>query len=183
MRRFVLLASLLVGVGVAYFFLVRAERSAQREDAASRPAQAPTSGAVSSGSAAAGSAAVARGEEAPYDEADFPIIAPLNAPVSTISRDLEVVSQVFEAWLSNFPHDGNPVGDNAEITAALMGQNRLGFALIPEGHPAVNARGELCDRWGTPFRFHQLSGTQMEIRSAGPDRRFATDDDAVWTPQ
>jgi hypothetical protein len=116
-------------------------------------------------------------------EADFPIAAPLNIPGSTIARDLEVVSQIFESWQSNFPREGNPVGENAEITAALMGDNRLGFALIPKGHRALNERGELCDRWGTPFRFHQLSGTKMEIRSAGPDRKFATDDDAIWTPQ
>jgi hypothetical protein len=107
----------------------------------------------------------------------------LNAPNSTIARDLDIVRQLFEAWQSNFPREGNPVGENAEITAALMGDNRLGLALIPKDHRALNSRGELCDRWGTPFRFHQLSGTQMEIRSAGPDRKFATDDDAVWTPQ
>lgn len=113
---------------------------------------------------------------------DFPIAAPLNAPDSTIARDLDVMRQLFEAWLSNFPREGNPIGENAEITAALMGDNRLGLALVPRGHRAVNERGELCDRWGTPFRFHQLSGTQMEVRSAGPDRKFATEDDAVLTP-
>lgn len=113
---------------------------------------------------------------------DFPIAAPLNAPDSTIARDLDIVRQLFEAWLSNFPREGNPIGENAEITAALMGDNRLGLALIPRGHRAVNERGELCDRWGTPFRFHQLSGTKMEVRSAGPDRKFATGDDALLTP-
>jgi hypothetical protein len=92
------------------------------------------------------------------------------------------VRQLFEAWLSNFPREGNPIGENAEITAALTGENRLGLALIPKGHRALNARGELCDRWGTPLRFHQLSGTQMEVRSAGPDRKFGTDDDAMLTP-
>ena len=59
---------------------------------------------------------------------------------------------------------------------------RLGFAFIPPGNPAINARGELCDRWGTPFFFHQLSGSQMEIRSAGPDRKLWTPDDEVLTP-
>lgn len=113
----------------------------------------------------------------------YPIAAALNAPESNISRDLDTLSQLFDAWRSNFPRDGNPVGENAEITAALAGQNPLGLVLVPRGHRAINAQGELCDRWGTPFRFHQLSGQQMEIRSAGPDRKFATPDDAVWTPQ
>jgi hypothetical protein len=115
-------------------------------------------------------------------ETDFPIVAPLNRRDSTIARDLETLAHVLEAWRSNFPREGNPVGENADITAALAGDNRLGFVLIPRNHPAINSAGELCDRWGTPFRFHQVSGQDMEIRSAGPDRIFATADDAEWNP-
>lgn len=117
-----------------------------------------------------------------WREEDFPIIAPLNKPGSTIVRDLDAVNGVLEAWRSNFPREGNPVGENADITAALTGANHLELVLIPKKHPAINAQGELCDRWGTPFRFHQLSGEQMEIRSAGPDRTFATGDDAIFHP-
>jgi hypothetical protein len=36
----------------------------------------------------------------------------------------------------------------------------------------------MCDRWGTPYFFHQVSKTEMEIRSAGPDRRMWTGDDS-----
>ena len=43
----------------------------------------------------------------------------------------------------------------------------------------VNARGELVDNWGTPFFFHSLSRTEMEIRSAGPDHKMWTGDDLV----
>ena len=43
----------------------------------------------------------------------------------------------------------------------------------------VNADGELVDPWGTPYFFHQLSGTEMEIHSAGPDKKMWTDDDLV----
>ena len=114
--------------------------------------------------------------------ADYPIVAPLNRADSTIARDLETVARVLDAWRSNFPREGNPFGENAEITAALAGENRLGLVLIPRGHPAINGAGELCDRWGTPFRFHQISGHHMEIRSAGPDRKFATADDVLWNP-
>lgn len=106
----------------------------------------------------------------------------LNAPGGTVRRDLEILNEVFGTWQTNFPHTGNPVGENAEITAALTGDNPFRFAFILRGHRAINARGELCDRWGTPFRFHQLSGTQMEIRSAGPDRKFGTADDAEFAP-
>lgn len=74
---------------------------------------------------------------------------------------------------------GNPVGTNAEITAALRGDNAKQLKLeIPEGS-TVNDHGELCDPWGTPWFFHQLGGTRMEIRSAGPDRDIYSDDDFV----
>ncbi|MSU47855.1 MAG: hypothetical protein EXS37_01965 [Opitutus sp.] len=106
----------------------------------------------------------------------------LNAPGGTIQRDLEILNELFATWQSNFPRDGNPVGENAEITAALAGENSLKFAFMARSHRAINARGDLCDRWGTPYRFHQISGRQMEIRSAGPDRKFGTEDDAVWMP-
>jgi hypothetical protein len=175
MRRPVFVATLLLAVGVAFYFWPWSERAIESRSANS--AQPAANSSAPRATVAANSSGAA-----PYSDADFPIAAPLNSQKSTIAGDLEIMSQIFEAWLSNFPRDGNPVGENAEITAALMGENRLGLALIPKGHPAVNAKGELCDRWGTPFRFHQLSGTKMEIRSAGPDRKFATDDDATWTP-
>ncbi|MBL9202579.1 MAG: hypothetical protein JNL39_18855 [Opitutaceae bacterium] len=106
----------------------------------------------------------------------------LNAPGGNIRADLRILNEVFETWQTNFLRAGNPVGENAEITAALTGDNSHRFAFIRRGHRAINARGELVDRWGTPFRFHQVSGSQMEIRSAGPDRKFKTNDDAVWPP-
>lgn len=106
----------------------------------------------------------------------------LNAPSGNIRRDLDILNEVMATWQTNFPREGNPVGENAEITAALTGANSVHFGFIPPGHRAINPRGELCDRWGMPFRFHQLSGTQMEISSAGPDGRFGTADDETFTP-
>jgi hypothetical protein len=75
---------------------------------------------------------------------------------------------------------GNPVGTNPEITAALNGDNPKGANFIkPEDGMRINAKGELVDPWGTPFFFHQISGTEMEIHSAGPDRVMWTADDLV----
>lgn len=75
---------------------------------------------------------------------------------------------------------GNPVGDNAEITAALNGRNpkRVVFLNPEDGWP-TNDKGQLVDAWGTPYFFHALSRTEMEIRSAGPDRRLWSRDDLV----
>ncbi len=106
----------------------------------------------------------------------------LNSPTGTIKADLHILADVLENFRTNFPHDGNPVGDNVEITAALTGQNKLHYAAIPPNHPAINPAGELCDRWGTPFFFHAESGTKMGIRSAGPDKKMWTADDVVLEP-
>jgi hypothetical protein len=72
---------------------------------------------------------------------------------------------------------GNPVGDNAEITRSLLGDNlkQVKFP-VPEGSQ-LNANGELCDPWGTPYFFHAVSRDRMEIRSAGADRKMWTPDD------
>jgi len=74
----------------------------------------------------------------------------------------------------------NPIGNNAEITAALMGNNPKQIHFITaEAGLRVNADAEVVDGYGTPFFFHQLSGHEMEIRSAGEDRRLWTFDDLV----
>jgi hypothetical protein len=186
-RRAVLAALLLLATGALYLLnrnaapdSAPADSAPARPMAGERPATGSPVPSAPKAPGAAGPAAAAAG--APFNPADFPIAAQLNAADSTIRRDLEILDQVLEAWRTNFPREGNPVGENRDITLALTGTNRINFALIPPKHPAINAAGELCDRWGTPFRFHQLSGERMEIRSAGPDRRFATPDDAVWNP-
>lgn len=103
-------------------------------------------------------------------EAEFTAIAP--------EIVLENVRTAFRNFGSTF--GGNPVGTNLEITRALAGENRRQINFInPEAGLRVNDRGEMIDPWGTPFFFHQLSGTEMEIHSAGPDRKMWTTDDLV----
>jgi hypothetical protein len=75
---------------------------------------------------------------------------------------------------------GNPVGTNPEITSQLSGNNpkHINFINTEQGM-RVNENGELIDPWGTPYFFHQISGTDMEIHSAGPDGIMWTADDLV----
>ena len=110
------------------------------------------------------------------------LAAALNSPTTDIRADLRVLQTCLENFRTNFPRDGNPVGSNAEITATLTGQNKLRYAVIAPNHPAINRAGELCDRWGTPFFFHAESGTRMTVLSAGPDKKFHTDDDIELSP-
>jgi hypothetical protein len=74
----------------------------------------------------------------------------------------------------------DPVGDNAEITAALMGKNPKQINFVPaDSGLRLNEKGEMVDAWGTPFFFHQISGKEMEISSAGKDRVMWTPDDLL----
>lgn len=75
---------------------------------------------------------------------------------------------------------GNPVGNNQEITSQLRGKNPKHINFITaEAGMSVNGDGELVDPWGTPYFFHQISGADTEIHSAGPDRIMYTADDIV----
>jgi hypothetical protein len=75
---------------------------------------------------------------------------------------------------------GNPVGTNPEITSQLSGNNPKHVNFIKaEAGMRINENGELIDPWGTPYFFHQLSGTDMEIHSAGPDKIMWNSDDIV----
>ena len=71
------------------------------------------------------------------------------------------------------------IGTNADIMKAIMGGNPKGAQLGPPEGLTLNENGELLDRWGTPFFFHQLSKDLMEIHSAGPDRRLWNEDDLI----
>jgi len=75
---------------------------------------------------------------------------------------------------------GNPVGTNPEITAQLNGGNLKQIHFVqPDAGMRINEKGEMVDAWNTPYFFHQVSGTEMEIHSAGPDKIMWTQDDLV----
>jgi hypothetical protein len=101
--------------------------------------------------------------------------APANLPPETIMKNVgRAVHQYGEMF------GGNPVGTNPEITSQLSGDNpkRINF-VNPQPGARINANGELVDAWGTPYFFHQISASQMEIHSAGPDKVMWTSDDLV----
>jgi len=96
-------------------------------------------------------------------------------PLESIHADLEMMRTLIRDYRAVFGE--NPVGTNAEITHTLTGTNPRHVPFLSGGSPNVNSNGELVDRWGTPYFFHQVSGHDMEIRSAGPDRRMWNADD------
>ena len=95
--------------------------------------------------------------------------------------DLEIVSQILSQYRSIFKN--NPVGvENFEFTAALTGDNPKRVNFLDPSNSALSANDELIDRWGSPIYFHPISGTEMELRSLGPDKTLWTADDIELKP-
>ena len=107
--------------------------------------------------------------------------APPPAPVpdafdaATVAIDLDQVGLMLRDYRTRMGE--NPVGTNAEIMKSVMGGNPKGAILGPPEGQNLNGKGELVDQWGTPYFFHQMSATDMQISSAGPDRMLGTEDD------
>ena len=102
----------------------------------------------------------------------------LHSPQRTAVDDLGVVMNLFTEYRIRFR--SFPVGeDNASFVNALTGRNPSRLAFLPKNHAAIDAQGQLLDRWGKPFFFHLLGRDALEIRSAGPDQELYTADDLV----
>jgi hypothetical protein len=115
------------------------------------------------------SLAARAGQLVPASTAAYPL--PANTVLQNMRRAIHQYSETF---------GGNPVGTNPEITSQLTGNNpkHMNFVTAEAGM-SVNGDGELVDPWGTPYFFHQISGAEMEIHSAGPDKTMWTPDDLV----
>jgi hypothetical protein len=112
----------------------------------------------------------------PADAGHSPLADQLLAPEHTGGEDTRVVFTLFEQYRKRF--GTYPTGeDNASFVNALTGNNPGRLPLLDPVHSAINAKGEICDRWGTPFFFHLIASDAIEVRSAGPDRvPYSTDD-------
>jgi hypothetical protein len=116
------------------------------------------------------------------DETNLQLADQLNAPDRSAAQDLDVLASFMDLYTRAFK-SGNPVGENMDITAAITGTanpNKPG-RLFPPKHNAIR-KGQLVDRWGSPFWFHPETAFKMEIRSAGPDRSLFTEDDIIRQP-
>lgn len=100
----------------------------------------------------------------------------LHHPDTSPREDLEILQALLGEYRRAFTENPS-AGVNEELVEALVGVNLKRIGLIPADHPDINAKGQLTDRWGTPYFFHAMSAKQMEVSSAGPDRKWSTDDD------
>src|SRR3954471_22986726 len=98
-RRLFIIALLAVGLGAAWVYRDDARMHRAIEDS---KAATPTHVAVTA---------------SPKPEPRSDLADALNAPTTDIRADLRLIAGIIGTFRSNFPHDGNPVGSNAEITA------------------------------------------------------------------
>jgi hypothetical protein len=107
-----------------------------------------------------------------------PVVVPGSYVADTkpnpVAQEMEEISLNIRNFSLRF--GGNPVGTNAEIIKALNGGNEAHVNYLPASK-RINGNGELMDAWGTPYFFHANSATELEVRSAGPDRKLYTSDD------
>ncbi|MEM9446359.1 MAG: hypothetical protein AAGA18_13530 [Verrucomicrobiota bacterium] len=90
--------------------------------------------------------------------------------------DITIVSEIIADYRKLF--ETNPFGsENREITAGLLGKNPKNVIFLDVNHVDLSPEGELLDRWGSPFRFHPLTSSLMEVSSLGADRVLWTSDD------
>jgi hypothetical protein len=91
-----------------------------------------------------------------------------------VEDELDAVAELLSFYRQDFGE--NPEGDNADLVAALLGENAKRAAYLTRDCPAL-VDGKLVDRWGTPYFFNATSKRVTEIVSAGPDRELSTGDD------
>ena len=104
-------------------------------------------------------------------------------PAAEPTEDLRKLHRVTTGYFSVIKDPGRfPIGGNADLAAALRGENPNREVFLPHGHPAFSDAGLLIDRWGTPLVVHPVAWGQLELRSAGPDRVPHTADDLVLSP-
>ncbi len=98
-------------------------------------------------------------------------------------EDLRKIHRVIGGYFSVIKDSSRfPIGGNADLAAALRGENPNRETFIRPQHPVFNAEGLLIDRWDTPLVVHPEGWRRIELRSAGPDRVPYTGDDLILSP-
>lgn len=121
----------------------------------------------------------------PFLTADSPAQAAANAPVKVadVQKDVQELRSIVANFLTAVKEPYRPpLGINEDFARALSGGNRYGDVFLPNGHPSLNDRGQIVDRWGTPYHFHPRAPDAIDVRSAGPDLTLFTQDDLVSAP-
>ncbi len=178
------LVILIIVVAAGIYFFKKTNSATENSSAKNSViSESNSSAAAAMGGSKSVPAALSAGANLPTDLAAR-AASPNPTPTANESPSLPPLTVLDNARVAihnyNSAFGENPVGTNPEITAALTGKNpkQINFITADSGL-RVNENGEMVDAYGTPFFFHQLSGQEMEIRSAGADLKLWTFDDLV----
>lgn len=98
-------------------------------------------------------------------------------------EDVRAIHQVMGGYFSVIKDASRyPIGGNADLAAALRGENANREVFVRHDSRVFNAEGLLIDRWGTPLVVHPEGWRRIELRSAGPDQTPYTGDDLILSP-
>jgi hypothetical protein len=104
-------------------------------------------------------------------------------PASPPIEDLRKLHRVLTGYFSVVKNPSrNPIGGNADLAAALRGENPNRTVFVPSDHTIFSPDGLLLDRWNTPVIVHPEGWRRIELRSAGPDKTPYTADDLILAP-
>ncbi|MCW1884351.1 hypothetical protein OKA04_06380 [Luteolibacter flavescens] len=101
-------------------------------------------------------------------------------PATPPIDDLRKIHRVTSGYFSVVKDASRfPIGGNADLAAALRGENPNREVFVRDGNPIFSGDGLIIDRWGSPVIVHPEGWKQIELRSAGPDKTAYTADDLV----
>lgn len=120
---------------------------------------------------------------APGPTAFEALLAGYGDPATPPIEDLQKIHRVAIGYFSLIKDSSRfPIGGNADLSAALRGENPNREVFVRPGSPGFSPEGLLIDRWGSPLIVHPEAWRELELRSAGPDRLPYNADDLILGP-
>lgn len=111
------------------------------------------------------------------------LLAGYGDPATPPMEDLRKIQHVAIGYFSVIKDSGRfPIGGNADLSAALRGENSNREIFVRPGNPVFSSDGLLIDRWGHPLVVHPQAWRELELRSAGPDGVPYNADDLILAP-
>ena len=100
------------------------------------------------------------------------------------AEDLKMMSRFIDSvFLVVKQRDTADYATNEDLALFLQGANSHRSPFLAKDGTALNDKGQLVDRWGSPLIIHPVSRKLLELRSAGPDKKAYTEDDLIWPNQ
>jgi len=90
----------------------------------------------------------------------------------TRMRNVLLAMNLYKEEYGDYPGEGN-----AEILSALLGQNERKIVFLEPDQESLNAKGELLDCWGTPYRIVTGPDGMPKVQSAGKNKKWGDRDD------